>query len=141
MIGFIIFLMRGFIKEEETDEVMKKAFNDLYLTPKAPGLGLQLAWIYYDNFNRRNPEIKIGYEQHSESINEFRNYIKNHIVEEEKEKKVFSYFVYGLSFWFLNKSEMEEEIKKNEEVIIRTKGIKENKKLNESDDDDENIDE
>lgn len=89
MVGLVIAIMRGCTGEE----TIKRAFDrDPLDIPKAPGLGLMLEEVHYENYNRKygndGVHAKLEWSEHEQFIRDFKDkHIYENIFRTEVEEK------------------------------------------------------
>ncbi|XP_053407553.1 pseudouridylate synthase 1 homolog [Mercenaria mercenaria] len=87
MVGLTIAVVKGFANIEAIDEAWKPEKMDI---PKAPGLGLMLDKLHYDQYNKRwasdGSHDRIDFAHLKEKLDKFKEeYIFSEIMKEEKE--------------------------------------------------------
>lgn len=100
MVGLTIAIMRGFANSEAIDEAWEHEKMDI---PKAPGLGLMLDKLHYDQYNTKwasdGSHEKIDFAHLKEALDKFKEeYIFSEIIKEEVETQSMMQWLSKLHF-------------------------------------------
>ena len=105
MIGTACAVVRGMLDEEKFDSSFEPDL--LMRLPTIPGIGLLLADLFFDGFNKRHAAThgEVSTKPFADNINQFRQQLFEHIIKIEKETRVIADFVHEKMVWTLVNAE------------------------------------
>lgn len=93
MIGLIIWISFEYIDEKIFETIFNQDVE--FITPKAPGIGLMLNHLNFENYNKKYGKIhgNILFDKYQQGMDDLKLKIANHLVEQEEKDKIFKNWI------------------------------------------------